>query len=193
MKISLSLIALLLVMSSFAPSVASAASSRSGNYSDHYGVISERNIFLKDRAHPTTRSSAGGSGSSSTQPSSRTDPEHAMTLTGIVFEDNAYHAFLENRDSNTIQRVNVGDSVARGKIIEITIDGMLYENTSGQQMQVVIGSDLTGKTAAPIEPYALPSVASTMPSGVEGLKADDPNLTMEQKLKLRRAAELKGK
>jgi hypothetical protein len=170
-------------------SVASAASSPRQSFTERYNVLSERNIFLKDRSQATTRPA------STSQPT-RNDPEHTMALTGVVFEDNGFRAYVEN-SAGTVSRLSIGDTVARGKITDIQIDGVAYAS-SGQTTSITIGDDFTGHPATFLGESSSASssstnTASTAPSGVEGLNPNDPSLTMEQKLKLRRMQELKGR
>ena len=109
----------------FASSVAlaapgSAAPSSHMSYTERYGVLSDRNIFLRDRSHPTTRPTGPSSaGSSSSNTISRSDPEHSIVVRGIVFEDHAYHAYIENSASGVVTRLSEGDPIARGKVSEI--------------------------------------------------------------------------
>ena len=162
----------------------------SASYSDRYTVLSERNIFLKDRTQPSTRPSA------STRPSP-SDPERTNVLRGIVVEEDGYRAYVENNSIGTVSRLAVGDAIARGKITAIDIDAVAYETPAGT-VWIVIGSDLTGQQGAASSGEAsiissTSSTPTTTPAGLEGLNPDDPNLTTEQKLKLRRLREQKGR
>ncbi len=174
------------------------------SYTERYGVLWERNIFVRDRTRPTTGPGSigyvpGGSGpgSASTTQITRTDPEHSIALRGVVFEDDAYRAYVENTSSGVLSRLSLGDAVARGKVDEIALDGISYRGPGGQKIWIVVGDDLSGEPAiTPVleDTTAAPTTtASTMPSGVEGLNPNDPTLTMEQRMKLKRMTELKGK
>jgi len=112
----------------------------------------------------------------------------------VVFEDNAYRAYVENTSSGVVSRLSVGDAVARGKVGEIALDGVSYDGPGGRKIWIVVGDDLAGEPAVtPDDSILATTQASTMPSGVENLNPNDPTLTMEQKMKLKRMMELKGK
>src|SRR5439155_15694319 len=88
---------------------------RSVSYSDRYGLLEERNIFVRDR---TSRHSTGRNSSSSTQPAPR-PPEEKFVLTGIVFEDEGYRAYVEDTRHFETLRLSPGDTVARGRVAAI--------------------------------------------------------------------------
>jgi hypothetical protein len=169
---------------------ATAHAQRAESYTSRYGVLSERNIFLKDRYHPTSRPAP------STQSSPR-DPERSLRLAGVVAEEDGYRAYIENSSIGTIARLAVGDAIARGKITAIDIDAVAYES-NGRTTWIEIGNDFANHPVnvvgeAYTSPAAAPEAPTTAPAGVANLNPNDPNLTVEQKLKLRRQMELKGK
>jgi len=185
------------------------SSSSREHYSDRYAILGQRNIFLKDRSRGS-RNGSNGNGSStqssSTQPTRRS-PEETLLLRGIVIEQGEVRAYFEDIANSRMLRVAQGESIARGRITSIGLDAVDYETPAasgaggtgsgaGHRTFVAIGHDLTGK----VSEYDLPSssaaaaMATTspvMPSGIEGLNPNDPNLTPEQRMKLRRALELK--
>jgi hypothetical protein len=204
-------------------SSSSSSSRRSGGsgYSDRYGLLEERNIFVRDRA--TSRRSSRGDSGSTTRPAPR-PPEEKLVLTGVVLEEDGYRAYVEN-DRSEVLRLAAGDKVARGRVAAIMIDAIAYDptpagNTPGntttpatnpsttavastpaQRVWVEIGCDLTGKPSSMLaESYTSSGSATTAPttgpaiaSEVANLNPNDPNLTAEQKMKLRRAMELQKK
>jgi len=127
-----------------------------------------------------------------------------MVLRGIVVEQGEVRAYFEDIVNTRMVRVAIGETVARGKITSIGLDAVEYEHaatttpggpaTNGQRTLVAVGHDLTGKAVEPESNSSAAASATTgpvMPSGVEGLNPNDPNLTPEQRMKLRRAMELK--
>jgi len=178
------------------------------NYSDRYGVLSERNIFLRERGKPATRPSYGsrnGDGSSSQY--IRPPLEASFVLTGIVLEDGQYRAYVEDTSTGRVSRLAVGDSIARGHVLEIEIDAIAYD-LNGQGTWVTPGSDLRGQPFSGF-PTALsrymeastnPSrgggvgFATTNPSGGTGSTGVappplDPNtagLSVDERMRLRR-------
>ena len=164
-------------------SPAGASASPRQRYSDRYAVLSDRNIFLRERARPTTQPRP--------EPAKRT-PEESFILTGIVAEDEGIRAYFEDIDGQSITKAAIGDSIARGKISAILIDAIEYES-SGRKTWVEIGSDLTGKSSA-VEAVSASDSPTTAPAegSAAAAKVDpnDPNLSMEQRLRLRRLQEL---
>jgi hypothetical protein len=114
-----------------------------------------------------------------------------MVVRGIVHELGAYRAYVEDTSANSILRLSAGDKLALGRVTGIDIDAIEYEQ-GGTKKSIEVGSDLTGKSSTPLDVLvgAEPTTGPVMPSGVEGLNPNDPNLTVEQRMKLRRAQEL---
>src|SRR4051812_27263607 len=110
-------------------------------YNDRYGVLSERNIFLRERGKPATRPTRTYEASPSF---SRPPAEAVFVLTGIVLEEGQYRAYVEDTSTGRVHRLAVGDTVARGHVLEIEIDAIAYD-LNGQGTWVTIGSDLRGQ------------------------------------------------
>jgi hypothetical protein len=164
------------------------SSTQPSSYRDHYYVLVERNIFLKERRRPT--------GPAGVFPRTERQPEQTYALTGIVEEDGQYRAYFEHSGTSSASfvRTSIGDPIARGKVTDITIDAVEYEQ-EGQRRWIVIGYDLTGSVSARSTPSAYTSGSATSPttgpSDAAALNFDpnDPNLTAEQKMKVRRMRE----
>jgi hypothetical protein len=156
-------------------------------YRDRYGVLSERNIFLRDRGRrrrwePTSQPAYG------TRPA-----EDSYVLRGVVFEDDQFHAYVENLSGYSVLKLGVGDTVASGKIAQIEINAIEYE-LSGRRTRIEIGQTLTGGQAASFETIlSETSGSTTQPASAPAINPNDPNLTIEQKMKLRRQQELNRK
>ena len=214
----------------------SASPSRRTGYSERYGLLEERNIFVRERA-TSRRSSRGGSDSATTRSAPR-PPEERFVLTGVVLEEDGYRAYIEN-DRREVLRLAPGDKVARGHVAAIMIDAIAYDPTPAtgnmtiaatapapipaagattapstaaassetsatpaQRVWVEIGCDLTGKPSSMLAElsYTSSGSATTQPTTgpaiapeVANLNPNDPNLTAEQRMKLRRAMELQKK
>jgi len=160
---------------------------------DRYSVLTSQNIFLKDRRSGRGPRSTGPSSSGPVDPfhDLRATPEASLVLTGVVFEDGDYRAFIEETREGKVLRLSVGDSIARGKITMIDIDTAVYES-NGKSTIINVGTTLTGipYSAFTATPGATPAVgASSTPLP----DPSNPNLTLEERMKLRRAAELQKK
>ena len=163
------------------------------NYNDRYGVLSDRNIFLRERGRraPSTRQYANSSTSSS-----RPAAESTYVLTGIVLEEGQYRAYVEEVSSGRVQRLAVGDAVAKGHVLDIDIDAMAY-SANGKGTWIPIGCDLQGKpfnafpsalsrymsTTTTTSPTSGPSTQGTTPLPID---PNSPNLSVEERMRLRR-------
>jgi hypothetical protein len=184
---------LLLSLGAAAPQTTTRSSSRS-RYSEHYGLLEDRNIFVRERS--TRR--PGGRNSSTTQPAPR-PPEEKYVLRGTVLEEDGYRAYVEDTDRFETLRLAPGDKLARGRVAAIMIDAIAYEPSAAgsQRAWIEVGSDLTGKASKlAMSSSSSPTTAPTtgpVVGDVAGLNPNDPNLTPEQRMKLRRAMELQKK
>jgi hypothetical protein len=155
------------------------------DYRDRYGVLSERNIFLRDRGRrrrfdqPTSR------------PAFRPAPlEDSFVLRGVVYEDEQYHAYVESLNSSTVLKLALGDAVASGKVSTIEIDAIQYEQAGRQPVRIEIGQTLTGgEYIVPVSTVDSTGT-TTQPASAPAIDPNSPNLTLEQKMKLRRQQQL---
>jgi hypothetical protein len=176
-----------------------APSTRRQSYTERYGLLADHNIFMRERGRPATTQPAA-------EPSRRRDVEETMVLSGIAAEYDGVRAYFEFDTGEPSVKLSIGDSVAHGKITNISIDGVEYE-ANGKRTLVQMGSNLRGEpvllptievatTAAPSSsapPTSAPSGSGAAPTttAAKPLDANDPNLSMEQRLRLRRAQELR--
>ena len=107
---------------------------------DTYRIVVERNMFSRQRGPRVDRSRSERQVPVAPP---APDPESYVVLKGIVQEDGAFIAFLEDTQSGQILRVRQGDSVVRGKIKALTLDSIEYE--FGDRTTIVtMGFDLQG-------------------------------------------------
>lgn len=157
---------------------------RPPDYRERYGVLVERNIFLRNRSRPPARTPTTNSSESGTRPSRR--PEQSYLLTGIVMEEGRRIAFIENTSTSSTERLAVGASIAGGKIIDVDFHHLEFESASGQRSKVEIGKTLAGGERSS---SGGTEVADTQPSDAP-IDPNKPNLTVEERLKLRRQQQL---
>jgi hypothetical protein len=161
---------------------------RRESYSDRYAVLSDHNIFLRDRSRPSSSNHA------TSQPTPTKLPEESLVLTGVVIEDDGFRAYVENSESYSIIKVALGDPIARGRVIDIQINAVQYEHGSDRTW-IEMGCNFLGQavvlapSASGITATTSPS-ASTQPTSLP-FNPNDPNLTLEQKMKLRALRERK--
>jgi hypothetical protein len=89
-------------------------------------------------------------------------PEASQALRGVVLEENAKYAFIEDMNTHELKRLQVGEQVARGKVADVTLTDILYES-NGKQTRVAIGNNLDG-APAPLTSSAVAGYPSS-PSG----------------------------
>ena len=147
---------------------------------DHYKLLSDHNIFTKNRRPPSTQRSRDPRFD---RPPPK--PEVAFVLTGCVIEtENKYVAFVENAQTGVTLKVSPGDAIATGKVTAIGFDFLEYES-AGQKTRIEIGHNFTGSVASLAEVISAPPTTGPTTGPV-----DLSNLSMEERLKRRR---LEGK
>ncbi|MDB5326314.1 MAG: hypothetical protein JWM57_1883 [Phycisphaerales bacterium] len=165
------------------------AQEKTGNYNDTYGVLSSRNMFLRERHKPYVREPR----TSSPRPDT-TSPqaiEKAIVLRGVAIENDELHAYLENTRTSKLIRVAPGDSIASGHIVEIAIDAIAYE-VEGRAIWVEIGQNLSGARMS-AEMIAA-STPTTSPSADGAPTTPSPSgSSLEERMKLRRMQQRGGK
>lgn len=154
-----------------------------------FSVVAEKNIFLRDRTKP-----AATTQTASTAPAAPRQRllEETLALTGIVFEDGGFRAYVEDVANDKILRLAPGDSIAHGAIDAIEIDAVSYDQ-GGKRKWIDIGSDFTGKpcTAFSSSSYGSDSMSDASSGSGDAstsqpaVNPNDPNLTVEQRMKLR--------
>ena len=170
------------------PSQSDSGSTRPAEYRERYAILAERNIFLKERRG--TREPPRFDGPREPR------PEQTFSLTGIVEEEGQFRAYFENLRNPSFTRVSLGDPIARGKVTAIALDAVEYEQ-DGQRRWIEIGHDLTGtRTVAPSSSYTSSATSSPTTGPTTGpttatldFDPNDPALTTEQKMKLKRMKE----
>ena len=174
----LALVGLLIAM--FANASFAAETPRRDNYADKYGPLIEHNIFVKERPvkpKPTTQRA------SNVAP--RTT-EESLVLRGVALDnDGTVRAYVEDLDKSQVLKLNEGDPVGRGRIADIQIDAVCYER-NGEQIWIDTGADFTGKQVIAITSDSVSASGTPSTGPAEVINPNDPNLTIEQKMKLRR-------
>lgn len=161
---------------------------RTYTYRDRYEVLSEHNIFLRERGRSRARSGYSA-------PAPPATPEQTSVLTGIVFEDDQYYAYIEDMTRGTVQKLRVGDSVASGQIGDIQIDAIAYDHPGGRTW-VDLGSNLTGAPVASVSAARISAVAAAgtvapvSPTTQSAVNPDTANLSVEERMRLRRMQEM---
>ena len=110
---------------------------------DNYRVLSERNMFLRDRARPMTSHYTPRPAVIVAPPSE----DERFVLTGIIQQGDDCMAFFEDSRSGKTATVMAGDPVGRGRLTVITLDTVHYA-CDGNLARIMIGSSLTGASAS---------------------------------------------
>lgn len=105
-----------------------------------YEIIVERNIFSRTRGQRRQAPQAEGGPS---RPVVVPNPESYFVLKGIVRQNAAYIAFVEDTRDGQVLRVRQGDDVARGTVKNLTLDALEYQ-IDDRTVSVELGYNLEG-------------------------------------------------
>lgn len=111
-----------------------------------FAIFQTRNAFAHGK-------SAGGAGPSG--------PEAGFILRGVVQAEDRLIAFVEDKSANRVTEITAGQSIARGKIAAVTIDGVEYQG-GGAAKEIKVGQDLNGQVAPP-SPTSKPAAPQPAP------------------------------
>jgi hypothetical protein len=123
---------------------------------EDYRVLSERNMFLRNRARPPSSHHAP-----TAAPAADTG-DGRIVLTGIIQQGEDYVAFFEDTRTGKTTLAQVGALLGRGQLVTITMDAVHYA-CAGNTLKIAIGSTLTGAAASPGRAAAPTSTAATAP------------------------------
>lgn len=111
-----------------------------GGLPRQYQVLLSRSIFA-----------AGGKPETSAAEPPAASPESCLSLKGVVQDDQRFTAFVEDVPHKQVLELKVGDTVARGHIVAITLHELEYE-AGGKLTRVAIGQPLSGDVAPTTQP-----------------------------------------
>lgn len=116
------------------------------DFASHFGVLADRNIFVKSRTPPVRRDDRPAP---ATAPARVPTAEESLVLRGVVIEDDAggsgiLRAYFEDQRTRTLVRVTAGDALAKGHVVDVSIDAIAFEN-QGSIVWVRIGDNLLGE------------------------------------------------
>jgi hypothetical protein len=109
-----------------------------GQISGAFEIVMNRSIFKKGSQSTTD---GGGIARSVNMP---TVSERTLVFNGVTKGDNAI-AMVENTDTHEVLKLRVGDEIARGKVVAISLDSLDYE-VGGNVTHVAFGQTLSGGT-----------------------------------------------
>jgi len=146
--------------------------------SSDYALLNSRSIFVKGRPRVI---GSREDGAPDTQRADGPKQEAVVVLNGITEADDEVVAFMENTSTGEIFRARVGEPVAKGRVVQITLDGLEYE-ADGGVFRVEIGQSLALARRE----------ATSRPAGAAGGPATNPTEMDEvlERLRRKRAAEL---
>lgn len=132
-----------------------------GQYKAKYEIITQRNMFSRERVPVQQQRQAVE------RPRTIPNPESYLLLKGIAQENNQFIAFVEDKRTGSVLRLREGDTVARGMVKSLTLDGLEYQ-FQGKTTAVRMGSDLEGGIGAvtaadlaSLTPSAAPAAGSS--------------------------------
>ncbi len=140
-----------------------------------YNLILDRNIFSRTREGPRREESRD------VRPTVVPNPESYFLLKGVVQENNQFIAFVEDKRTGTVLRLREGDTVARGLVKSLTLDGLQYQ-FEDKAILVSLGSDLEGGSGA-ITAGDLASFSSTAAPAASAAGSSAPSADEAEILK----------
>ncbi len=146
-----------------------------------YNIILDRNMFSRERVPSRPQ------GEVVERPKVVPNPESYLLLKGVVQENNQFIAFVEDKRTGTVLRLREGDTVARGMVKALTLDGLQYQ-FQDKTIPVSMGSDLEGGSGAitagdlaSFSSMAAPAASSTGSSAPSADEAEILKRLMEQR------------
>lgn len=153
---------------------------------DHYRVLSERNIFVRDRRRPRESQPA------SEQPAGVINTDEYLVLTGIGQDGEEGIALIENTGSKETIRARTGDPIGKGRLVKITLDYIEYE-CEGDVTRIGIGSTLAGLAPSRVLPQTAASTqpAAAVDAGTPGEATGADTAAILERMRRRREQETK--
>jgi hypothetical protein len=182
----MSLLAPVLLASAQDPPVPPAPTKPAMDFSQRYGVLAERNIFLRQRrtARPAQATEAA--------PAAVVLPTQQWVLVGVVMDDQQQRAFLEPVSGGELRKLTVGDTLAEGQITAVNLDTIVFRDSGGART-IRVGQDLSGGAASLRSSGASqpgPGASGASPSTPAAAGGSDAGLSAEERMRRRRQQEL---
>jgi hypothetical protein len=136
-------------------------------------IFVARNVFYRGRFTPADLG----------QPRPGPTPEDTLVFCGVFQSPGQMVGFIVDSNSNDVQTVKVGDTIAQGKITSLTLDTMEYQPASGGRLRLNVGQNLRGE-------QIWGGVTSNSPSSLPEFSG--PNADVLKKMAQRRLQELGG-
>lgn len=159
------------------------------SFAEEYGIITRKNIFLRDR-----RSAMDTENHAVTPPVSPTPVEKTYVLIGVAVGDQDSRAYFEH--SGMVEKHVIGETIGRGTVCEIQVDGVIYES-EGRRTAVKVGQDLSGTIAPPppeVKPLDVAPAASASgqpgAGAVPGALLPGAGMSVEERMRQRRQESL---
>jgi hypothetical protein len=174
-----------------------------------FAVLTDRSIFYKGREVPVPRiyfprpvgpaTTSPTADAATMAAAAAAAAEQTLVFSGVTKADNVIDAFIEDQNSSKVTMYRIGEPIARGKITNITLDDLTYEQ-NGKTIHVSVGENLQGVMVQTTQPSVVSSGSSNSsetaaPNNLNssgGSGGGDTNDVLER-LRKRRQQELQGK
>lgn len=162
----------------------------SRDFSQRYGVLIDNNIFLRERGRPAWPPPPRRE--PTTQPAAPAPTEEqSFALLGVVFEGDDFRAYFESLRDASIIRVEPGDALARGRVLEMQADAVAYES-DGRVIWIEVGQDLTGSLSRSASAATQPGGGATQPANAE-TSGNPATMSIEERMRQRRRQMMNGR
>lgn len=129
-----------------------------------YDVITERNMFLRDRPRPRVVTTRPAPATRPVEVVIPETPEQRYVLRGVAIEDGEYRAYFEHVRTGEGLRVQPGDAIGNGHIAHIDIDAVAYASSEGTITWIDVGENLNGVRDTRSAPPSAGPVSSGAPA-----------------------------
>jgi hypothetical protein len=109
------------------------------------------------------------------EPPSSATPEASLVLCGVAQQGGEFTALVEDVKGGRVSRLSPGDSIGRGRLVHVDLDGAEYE-VGGNIRRVRVGDDLNGGSPAIVSSDAPIKPSKSANKNKKPQKSDEPEV-----------------
>ena len=162
---------------------------------DRFDLLTDRNIFLRDRRPPQVEWSTEGAmlDHATLEPIAPLpiDPASYFVLRGVTLQGAERIAFIEDQRSGETRRFTAGDALGGGEIVAIDLDYITFL-VAEDKRRIALGQRLTGETVQSDDMAVSTPDNGATTGGGEISPANDEHESVLERMRRRRLRELRG-